>query len=220
MVHALQSDALCLGGKKKHWVKSNSKATGIHRWHTYHRPPNNDWVINSTSLLSAPDVWQERPFPAQMSVLLRLFPFSLYTCVHMHCTKKTDTEVTPLQWHEKLPHQRAPTCPISALPVSYLFPVFHVSWFLMMRAMRLPNSPSEKRLEGGRGGGKVVVWTWNPRFIHRPACCQSSTSRWQRLEGRTWGSCSPEWRCLRPLCRTAWRCSQLESGETVKQPVC
>lgn len=64
-----------------------------------------------------------------------------------------------------------------------------------------------------RAKGKAVVWIWRKRVIRRPACCQSSTNRWQRPEERTWGSCSPEWRCLRPLCRTAWRCSQLECRE-------
>lgn len=51
-----------------------------------------------------------------------------------------------------------------------------------------------------------------PSSTHRPACYQSSTGQWQRLEEHTWGNCSRAWRCLQRFAQTAWQCSQLGFG--------
>lgn len=101
-----------------------------------------------------------------------------------------------------------------------LFSLIFVSWLL---CEPIPDDVSSVAV-GFRvaGRGKVAVWTQNitnvGEVIRRPIYCQSWTGQWQTLEEHTWDSCSPEWRCLQPLCRTAWRCSQLESGGTEKQP--
>lgn len=187
-------------------------------------------VINLTSVLFAPDVWQERLSPSLMRMVCFALSFPFLGCIHVYkytYTVHNDIETTPVKWHEKkrsledrwiyqqstnIPDQH----PLALIHICFLTAVWTDSWWCKQCCCRLPCSSVRRDFCGETG--KVVVWKHNWWwFIHRQAYCQSLTSRWQRLEEHTWDSCSPVWRCLRPLCRTAWRCSQLEWKVTQSQ---
>lgn len=168
-------------------VKSSEVKATKDNTHTSKVETTESWIWR-VSALSTWQLWS----PSQTSVSLCLFPFNVYMCTHT--VQKSDVI------KKKLPH-RNQECLSSALSLDLIFLDFWVKWFLMLHTV-VRDTPRENRKGRKR------------RLTRRPACCQSSTGRWRRLEERTRGNCSPKWRCLQLLCRTAWWCSRLDRRET------
>lgn len=154
-----------------------------------HIQDRNYWVMNLTCFCAD-------HMTAVVPITGECFSLSLpFQCIYVytHCSEI---------WYylRKLPH-RNQECRSSALPLDIIFLDFWVKWFLMLHTV-VRDTPRENRKVRKR------------RLTRRPACCQSLTGRWRRLEERTRGNCSPKWRCLQLLCRTAWWCSRLDRRAT------